>query len=338
MKYWKASGINSVILEEAAPEQVRGDRVKLKMLASAITETELLLYEGKFGMKSFPRILGRQGVGMVSEVGSEVMGLKRGDRVYVRPQIYCGKCSKCRGGNPELCAHREVYGKTADGLLRDFVVASMSELYKLPDKIDTHEASLLETISVAKNVVDKAELKVGDYVIVSGASCLGLLVAQAAIYCQAIPIVLDINPARLSIAEKLGIYYAVDVGAEDAYRKIFAITGGKLADAAVYTLPEILPFRRLFDCISTGGKVIFAAIDSENVDVSVNIGTVLDKNVTVSTVSSNGLNITAAINMLAGGKVKVSPFISRCNFMEVNSYLRKMADDPRRYMFLTVVF
>ena len=63
MKAWKALGPGSVVLEQYEPEKVGKNEVKIKMLASSISDTDILTYSGKKGMKPFPIILGRQGVG-----------------------------------------------------------------------------------------------------------------------------------------------------------------------------------------------------------------------------------------------------------------------------------
>ena len=119
MKAWKATAPDNVVMEQYPPREVGKGQVKLKMYASAIGDTEMMMYQGKFGMKRFPIIIGRQGVGMVSEVGEGVTDFKRGDRVYVRPQTYCGECSKCTSGRQDECEHVRTHGKTVDGLLCD---------------------------------------------------------------------------------------------------------------------------------------------------------------------------------------------------------------------------
>ena len=336
MKAWKATAPDNVVMEQYPPREVGKGQVKLKMYASAIGDTEMMMYQGKFGMKRFPIILGRQGVGMVSEVGEGVTDLKRGDRVYVRPQTYCGECSKCTSGREEECEHVRTYGKTIDGLLCDFVVVPAANLYKLPDRVSNDEAVFLEMIALAKSTIDQLKVSGGKYVVISGASCLGLLIAQTAIYYQAVPIVLDVNEDRLAIAERLGIYYTVNVGKEDFYKKIFAITGGKLADAAVYTLPAVIPVQRLFDTVMSGGRAVFTAIESTDREMTVNLSFILEKNVTLGMISSVGVNIPAAINMLVGHQVNVKPFISKCPFAEVGQYLEKCLFEPTRYMFLIV--
>ena len=84
MKAWKALGPEHVVLEQCEPEKVGKNQVKIKMLSSSISDSDVMTYSGKLGMKPFPIILGRQGVGMVSEVGENVSNFKRGDRVYIR--------------------------------------------------------------------------------------------------------------------------------------------------------------------------------------------------------------------------------------------------------------
>ncbi|MDD7157695.1 MAG: alcohol dehydrogenase catalytic domain-containing protein [Firmicutes bacterium] len=338
MKAWKALEPESVVLEQYEPEKVGKNEVKIKMLASSISETDILIYSGKLGMKPFPIILGRQGVGMVSEVGENVGNFKRGDRVYIRPQVYCGECSECLKGNEEKCKHAKVHGKTTDGVLRDFIVAQKNNLYKIPPYIDTQDASMLEMIALAKSAVNSLDLQVGSYVVISGASCLGLLAAQMAMSVRAVPIVLDFDEYRLRIAEKVGVYYALNISNEDVLKRIFSITSGKMAEAAVQTPPGVVAFRRLLDYVAESGKVVYTAIENTGGDLSVDMSAVLDKNVTLSTVSSHGLSITAAVNALAGDKITVSPFITRCNFSEVDEFLKKCEKDPNRYMFVSVAY
>lgn len=81
-------------------------------------------------MKPFPDHSRKTGRRMVSEVGENVGNFKRGDRVYIRPQVYCGECSECLKGNEEKCKHAKVYGKTTDGVLRDFIVAQKNNCTK----------------------------------------------------------------------------------------------------------------------------------------------------------------------------------------------------------------
>lgn len=338
MKAWKALGPGSVVLEQYEPEKVGKNEVKIKMLASSISDTDILTYSGKKGMKPFPIILGRQGVGMVSEVGENVGNFKRGDRVYIRPQVYCGECSECLKGNEEKCKHAKVYGESTDGVLRDFIVAQKNNLYKIPSYIDTQDASMLELIALAKSAVSGLNPEIGNYVVISGASCLGLLVAQMVMSVRAIPIVLDFDEHRLRIAEKVGVYYALNISSEDIMRRIFSITSGKMADAAVQTPPGVVSFKHLLDYIAEGGRVVYTAIENTGGDLSVDVGAVLDKNVTLSTVSSHRLSIPAAVNALAGDKIIVLPFITRCNFSEVDECLKRCENDLNRYMFVSVVY
>ena len=53
-------------------------------------------------------------------------------------------------------------------------------------------------------------------------------------------------------------------------------------------------------------------------------------------ISSVGVNIPSAINMLVSNRINVKPFISRCPFAQVDDYLERYADEPGQFMFLLV--
>ena len=56
MKAWKALGPDRIVLEQYDPEKVGKNEVKIKMLSSSISDSDILTYSGKLGMKPFPII------------------------------------------------------------------------------------------------------------------------------------------------------------------------------------------------------------------------------------------------------------------------------------------
>ena len=110
MKAWKVTSERSVELIDMGAQPVAENCVKLKMLTALVGTHESTLY--KKGGSTLPLIVGRQGVGMVTEVGEKVTSFKRGDRVFIRPVSPCGKCSNCKNGKKSECEHGYVYGKT----------------------------------------------------------------------------------------------------------------------------------------------------------------------------------------------------------------------------------
>jgi len=48
-------------------------------------------------------ILGHEWMGVVEDVGPEVKGIRKGDRVVASFQIACGECSFCKEGLSSMC-------------------------------------------------------------------------------------------------------------------------------------------------------------------------------------------------------------------------------------------
>ena len=63
----------------------------------------LLITDNDWGISNYPVVLGHEGVGVVTKIGSSVKGLKPGDRVgitWIRDS--CGCCSPCMEGRENM--------------------------------------------------------------------------------------------------------------------------------------------------------------------------------------------------------------------------------------------
>ena len=54
-------------------------------------------------------IMGHELSGIVQLEGNSIK-LKKGDKVVIQPNIYCGKCNYCKSGLTNMCANKEVLG------------------------------------------------------------------------------------------------------------------------------------------------------------------------------------------------------------------------------------
>ena len=86
MKAWKVTSERNVELVDMGAQPVAENCVKLKMLTALVGTHESSLY--KKGGNSLPIIAGRQGVGMVTEVGENVTAFKKtGKHVLNRAKV-----------------------------------------------------------------------------------------------------------------------------------------------------------------------------------------------------------------------------------------------------------
>lgn len=312
MKAWRVVQPNKIELQELGVQSVEEKCVKLKMLTSSIAASEIALYQS--GGNDAASVMGRSGVGLVTETGDAVSKLSRGDFVYIRPASPCGECVYCKSGREAECERRYAYGKNEDGVMRDFIVVPQDDLLKLPSKVAPQQGVFIEDVSMALAAFDKLGTEKGEYVVIMGATKVGLALAQAAIYYQAVPILVDRRSDRLEKAEKMGIYYTVNSADSDPVKKVFAITCGKMAEAMAYCVDcgmPVLPVQRALDCLASNATVAFVCCAGERADLTFDYMRALEKSITVKAVTPADENISSAVNMLVSGAVDVELFVSQ---------------------------
>ena len=335
MKAWKVTAENEAIIEESGAQPVGENCVKLKMLTAMLDASENKLFVK--GGSRLPLILGRNGVGMVTETGENVSGFKRGDYAYVRPVSSCGECSHCKSGNHVRCEKSYVYGKTEDGVMRDFVTVPQSDLILLPQKVTPTQGAFIESVALALSVIDRIRLEKGEHVVIIGATEVGLILAQTALYYQAIPILVDVREDRLKIAEKFGVYYTVNAVDTDPVKKVFSITCGKCAETMVYCMLSGMPVQRSFECVSAGGRTAFVGLEDMEDNLTFNFSPLIGKNVEVHAVSNATTNYYSAINMLVSGALTVEALVEkRITFAQVGDMLKEINGDDKKYLAIVV--
>ncbi|MGL6199332.1 MAG: zinc-dependent alcohol dehydrogenase [Lachnospiraceae bacterium] len=206
------------------------DEVKIKVAYCAICGSDPHIVGGAFGLEP-PFGLGHEMSGVIVELGdkAEIKGLKVGDRVSGNFLHYCGSCHYCITGNQQYCTH---VGN--EPCMAEYVVWHESQVYKLPDSVSLLEGCLLEPLSIGVRILDKANVKAGSSVLVSGGGPIGLIVCGMMNKCGAAKLTLS-EPIseRREIARSLGVEYTIDPVNEDLLVKGMEITDGLGYDVIV---------------------------------------------------------------------------------------------------------
>ena len=166
---------------------------------------------GKFIVEK-PIILGHEMSGVVAGCGENTTGFQIGDRVVVEPGTPCWHCEYCKTGRYNLCSDIIFYATPPyDGALCEYVVHDSSLVFKIPDKISYDVATMTEPQAVGTAAVRRANLHLGERVIIYGAGIIGICAMLAARAAGAKDItMMDIRPDRLEIAKKLGCDYIIN--------------------------------------------------------------------------------------------------------------------------------
>ncbi|EPS43716.1 hypothetical protein H072_2323 [Dactylellina haptotyla CBS 200.50] len=196
-------------IQEIESEQLlQPGEVVLEMKATGICGSDIHFWEhGRIGptmVVEDEHILGHESSGVVVKVHPSVTHLKPGDRVAIEPTIPCAKCVPCLTGRYNGCEN-VLFRSTppVPGLLRRYIVHPGQWCFKL-EGLSYEEGALLEPISVALAGIERAQLKLGDSLLICGAGPIGLVTLLCARAAGATPITItDIDASRLEFAKKL---------------------------------------------------------------------------------------------------------------------------------------
>jgi (R,R)-butanediol dehydrogenase / meso-butanediol dehydrogenase / diacetyl reductase len=184
-----------------------------------------------------PQPLGHEFAGVVTAVGEAVTTVSVGDRVCVEPLLWCGTCSRCTAGAPEMCDSIASIGlSAAGGGLSEFCVVPRHRAHVLPGNLTLEQGALIEPLSVAFNGVLRSRAEPGGTAIVFGAGPIGI---GAFLGLQVVGVragdiaVVEPSATRRAAIERLGATNTVDPGAVDVVGELLAWTGGRGADAVL---------------------------------------------------------------------------------------------------------
>lgn len=178
--------------------------VVVQVAACGICGTDLHILDGEFA-PSLPIIPGHEFAGTIVAVGSEVTGLKTGQRVAVDPSLYCNECHYCRLGRNNLCERWNAIGVSVPGGAAEFALAPVANCVVLPDHVRVEDAALIEPLSCAVRGYDVLQSQLGSHVLIYGSGTMGLMMLELAKRCGAASVdVVDLNPSRLETAVTLG--------------------------------------------------------------------------------------------------------------------------------------
>jgi NADPH:quinone reductase-like Zn-dependent oxidoreductase len=177
------------------PEVGDGD-VLVKVSAASINPLDKMVRDGEFKRLlkyQTPFVLGHDGAGVVTRVGSAVRDLQVGDEVYARPR------------------------DLRIGTFAQYIAIDQHDVVPKPDSLALHEAAAVPLVSLAgwQALVDRANVKLGQKVLVhAGSGGLGSTVIQLAKHLGA-TVATTASGENAELVRSLGADVVVDYRKED---------------------------------------------------------------------------------------------------------------------------
>lgn len=247
------------------PTLTRPNEVLVRIKAAALNRIDLFVLGGlPKADYAFPHVVGSDGAGVVEEVGSEVTGIRSGDRVMINPGVSCGRCDACRAGEQPLCRGYRILGEHLEGTCAEYVVVPAVNLAPLPGNFSWAEAAAfpLATLTAWRMLTTRAALRAGETVLIWGiGGGVALAALQIAKLLGARTVVTSGDDAKLELARRLGADLTLNHLRQDVAREVRSLTGVG-ADVVVDSVGErtweaslkaLRPMGRLVTCGATTG-------------------------------------------------------------------------------------
>ena len=212
------------------PEPEAGD-VIVRVRAAGLCRSDWHGWRGHDAdIKAFPHVPGHELAGEVEALGAGVARFRVGERVTVPFVAGCGRCGTCAGGDPQVCPHQAQPGFTHWGAFAERVRIRYADfnLVRLPASLDFAAAAALgcRFTTAYRAVVAQGRARAGEWVAVHGSGGVGLsaIMIARSLGCRVVAV--DVAPAALGLAERLGAELAIDARAGDVAERIAEATSG----------------------------------------------------------------------------------------------------------------
>lgn len=335
-KIAKIKGPNNIEINDWEMPELYPDEVKVKISACAICTSDQGIYRGARGDK-FPFYPGHEVIGIVEEVGElAATEAKVGDKVVVCRMNRCGQCPACRKGEDNRCIkskslHRP--GRPAGpGGFAEYLIVPDYQVFKMSEDADMVTSALIEPVACCIGSVDKANIQLGDTVLVIGAGIMGLLHAEILRLRGAKVIISEVDEERRKIAEKFADL-VVDP-TKDMESDIRKITDGYGVDNVFVTAgpPQLVP--TLFKYVSGGANMVIytSYYQPEGAKAPIDLNELHYKEYRlVGTISPTRYDFARAVSIVNANRIDLNNFIRTTVPFENISKAFDMAIEPGSY-------
>lgn len=314
----------------------RTKEVLVRVVACGVCHTDLHVIKGEVKFPT-PCVLGHEISGVIEQVGPGVVGLTIGDRVVCSFIMPCGTCRHCVRGLEDLCEafflHNRLNGVLYDGESRlarpggeqiamysmgglaEYCVVPDTDVFVLPEGIDTAQASVLgcsvfTSLGAVKNV---AKLGVGETVAVVAVGGIGLNIVQMAVAFGAKQVIaIDINDEKLQLATDLGATHVVNSRTVDPVERVRELTGGRGVDVAFEALGTAATVETAIHLVDDGGRVVLVGIAPAGVTAGLDITHVVRRKIQI--LGSYGArartDMPTVLDLVAAGTIDVEALIT----------------------------
>ena len=313
-------------IEIAAPQ---AGEVQVRLAATAICHSDIHSIKGELG-GGVPMVPGHESAGWVEELGAGATSVKKGDQVVVSLLKSCGHCLFCRTGRPYLCEadwphnrERRLHNKRGEGLramtgvggFAEYVIVDQSQCVVVPRELGIDRAALLAcgVITGFGAVVNRAQVKPMESVVVIGIGGVGLNSVQGAALSGSYPIIaVDMLDSKLEAAKAFGATHTVKAGDKDAVKQVQQLTSGRGADYVMVTVGSTTAIQQGYAMAGPRGLVVVVGLAPRGETLTLPTFFGGEKMVTSSSMGTTRLaiDVPKLVGLYQAGRLKLDELIT----------------------------
>ena len=290
----------------------------IKVETTTICGTDLHILKGDVPAVTPGRILGHEGVGTITELGSSVTNFKVGDRVIISCIKSCGACANCKQGLYSHCLGEEgvsglgwVLGHLIDGTQAEYVRIPYADnsLHLMPAGVSDTEGVMLSDILPTgfEMGIQYGAVKPGDVVAVIGTGPVGLAaIVTASFYGAARVIAIDLDTKRLEKSREFGATDTVVSGSANWKEEVLAMTDGAGVDVAIEAVGVPLTFEMATEIVRPGGHVANVGVHGK--PVSLELQNLWIQNISISMGLVNTNTTPLLLKLVMSKKIQAEKF------------------------------
>jgi S-(hydroxymethyl)glutathione dehydrogenase/alcohol dehydrogenase len=268
-------GGRPVAIEEVAVRDPGPGEVRVALRAAGLCHSDLSVIDGAIPYPT-PVVLGHEGAGIVEAVGTGVASVKEGDAVVLSTLAHCGRCPACETGRPTQCRNAPSPKESRPFTVRGAPAYAFANTSAFVERTVVREQSAIPVdvrvpfecaaligcgiMTGVGAVLNRAQVEAGARMAVFGLGGIGLSCVQGGVLAGAAEIVaVDVVPAKLALARRLGATHAIDASRDDPVTAIRDLTGGG-ADYTFEAVGDARVIRQALDALGPGGALTIVGV------------------------------------------------------------------------------
>ena len=307
-------GPNDLRVEQYPVPAIGEGDVLLKVETATICGTDLRILGG--GHRKYPegtvRVPGHEVVGHVVAVGSAVLGVNVGQRVFVAPNMSVGFSLQAVRGDNNLSKLFAAIGITEDGAFAEYMRVPAAAILQgnvipIPDTFDGASVSLIEPFACVLRGQRPLHIQVGESVVIMGAGPIGMMhIMLARLHGAGRIIVSDPHPERQAQALQFGADLAV------APSELAAVLGEDGADVVIVATPIHSAMESSIQIAGIGGRInFFGGLPKDKPNITLDANTVHYKELIVTgTTACSTADCHQAAQLVLTHRIDLTPLVT----------------------------